>query len=214
MAASDRVQKYKRILQLHSWGMNVPDMLVCYDDKDTPNTLKEIELWLSKREVANIRTYSIDIDTTDSGRMLEERRKANPHLLQQPVGFLIAEAYRLVDEGFVIMVEDFSNSFTNYNGTLSLWPDTTRFWVDYCTGVKKTVRMVDKFLEGDFDDLYSTLYPDRIPYEIRQVVHIGACLCPIRPVILEWSYSIEPQGRRLENVIFWEYRSPYKGWGV
>lgn len=196
-----RKQKFRRIHELEGWGLNTPEMLVCHEGGDSPNTPAEIREWLSKREVANIRTYRIKGEGFN-----------NPHLLQEPVSVLLDAIPHLMEQGLVLMVEDFSNKHTIYNGTIVLRGGSSSFEMDYCVGRRKTVRNADKFLRGDFDDLYEP--NSRLPREFREVVQLSACFCPIKPVLLEWSWSVIPQGKRKENAIFWEYRSPDKGWGI
>ena len=200
---SDRLQKFKRIQELDSWGLNTPEMLVCHRNSDTPNTYPEVQEYLKAREIANIRTYS-----------LHGEGFGNPHLFQQPTRKLIEEGYRLVRQGYVIMVEDFNPAHTIYNGTLVLHRNSDCWQMDYCIGRKKTVRMVDRYITGFFEDLYSgTAIGYRLPNPISQIIHEGACFCPLRPVTLEWSWSVLPQGRRGQCPIFWEYRSTKKSYG-
>lgn len=188
---TDRLQKYKRILELRNYGLNTPEMLVCYNREDSPNTLSDVESFLKRREIANIRTYRL------YGEGL-----SNPHLFQQRTDFLLTKAHELLENGFVIMVEDFNPQYTIYNGTLQLEKNSTDWLLDFCVGRKKTVRMADRYITGDFDDLYGT----KLPRAFREIIDIGATLVPIRPLYLEWSWSIVPQGHRKENAIFWDYR--------
>ena len=105
----DRLQKFRRIQELDSWGLNTPEMLVCHRNDDTPNTYYQVQTYLKAREIANIGTYRLHGEGFD-----------NPHLFQQPTRKLIEEGYRLVRQGYVIMVEDFNPAHTIYNGTLVL----------------------------------------------------------------------------------------------
>lgn len=189
--SNDRIQKYERILELREYGLNTPEMLVCHKGADSPNTLYEVEHFLRRRQVANIRTY----------RLVGEGL-SNPHLFQQPTGVLLREAPRLVHKGYVIMVESFNPQFTNFNGTVKVHEHSSNWSMDYCVGRGKTVRMADKYIEGDFEDLYGT----KLPRALREVIDIAASMFPIRPVYLEWSWSVLPQGFNKENAIFWDYR--------
>lgn len=197
-SVADRLQKFKRIRNLDSWGLNIPNMLVCHREAGSPNTFSEVTFYLKTRKIANIRTYRLHGEGFN-----------NPHLFQQPTWKLIDQGYKLVRQGYVIMVEDFNPAHTIYNGTLVLHPRSDHWQMDYCIGRGKTVRMVDRYITGYFEDLYGT----RFPYPIRQIVHEGACFCPLRPVTLEWSWSVVPQGKREQCQIFWEYRSIRKAYG-
>lgn len=196
---TDRLQKFKRIQELDSWGLNTPDMLICYNDQSSsPNTFREVINFLEAREIANIRTYR-----------LHGEGFGNPHLFQQPTDKLLDRAMELFSQDYVLMVEDFNPAHTIYNGTLTLYSNSDYWQMNYCIGRGKTVRMVDKYVDGFYDDLYGT----RLPYPIQQIIHDGACFCPLRPVVLEWSWSVISQGRRKQCPIFWEYRSTKKAYG-
>ena len=173
-------------------------MLVCFEGTNSPNSISEILRFLRKREVANIRTFRLNGEGF-----------GNPHLLRWRTDVLCERAVRFIKEGYVIMVEDFNPEFTIFNGNLTLHKGSEFFEMDFCVGRNKTVRLADKYLCAEFEDLYG----ERIPYQLCDVVHEGACLCSIRPVLLEWSWSVIPQGRRLKNTIFWEYRSIDKPFG-
>jgi len=197
----DKLAKHKRIEELHLWGLNTPNMLVHYLNKfgEPPNTYQEIMEFLCNREIVNVRTFK-----------MEDEGFNNPHFLQISSSDALCHIIKLLTDGYAVMVEDFSPRYTIYNGNLMVFNGKNKWAMDYCVGRNKTVRMADKFITGTFDDLYS----GRLPRELSEIIHLGYCFSKIRPVILEWSWSIIPQGRRKENAIFWEYRSANKSHGI
>lgn len=178
--------KLERVADLRKAGLNTPDSKMI---TSLHKLTSEIITYMRGYKKISIRTWK-PTKTWD----------VTPHLPNMPVAMAIIQARDLLERGFHITVcPGINPAHTIMCGTV--WKKTGDIYIFELAFGPGTVRRV--MIDGDVEASFSNSDPQANNHIIYRVLKALKAL-PSH-TIYEWSYYLDRNGWRKENLIFWEW---------